>query len=72
MMNTLKQHLRANAKLVKEGKPPREYPRYISTGHNPNRHQRRADEAKLRHKGNTPHGLGKRKPRNWKRKLRAS
>ena len=63
-MNMLKQHLKGNAKLVKQNKEPREYPRYIREAHSPNRHQRRATEAQLRHKGDTPHGLGKRKPRN--------
>ena len=41
--------------------------KYLVKHERPNRHQRRSDEAKLRHKGDTPHGLGKRKPRNWKR-----
>ena len=29
-----------------------------------NRHQRRRDEAQLRHKGDSPHGLGKQPKRN--------
>ena len=34
-----------------------------------NRHQRRKDEAQLRHKGDSPHGLGK-QPKRSARKLR--
>jgi len=70
-MTMLKWHLRENARLIKDGKPPKDTPRYIKGPWSGlNRQRRRADEAKLRHKGDSPHGLGKRRPQGWRRKMR--
>jgi hypothetical protein len=69
-MSMLRFHIKLNQKLVAEGKSPRSYPRYIVSHKGPNRLARRTDEAKLRHKGDTPHGAQKRKPHGWRRKMR--
>jgi hypothetical protein len=42
------------------------YVRHIIKHTGPNRAERRKPEAQARHKGNTPHGLGKRKPKGWR------
>jgi hypothetical protein len=70
-MNILKEHLRINAALIAAGKPPREYPRYVEGPYKgDNRQQRRAHEAQMRFKADTPHGKGKKKPRHWRRRVR--
>ena len=42
------------------------YIRHVVEHKHPNRHSRRSEAAQARHQGDTPHGLGTRRPRGWR------
>jgi hypothetical protein len=70
-MSFLRIHLKENRRRIARGEAPRDMPFYIKEHKGPNRARRRMLEAQARQRGDTPHILGRRKPKGWRRKKRS-
>ena len=70
-MSMVRWYIKENQRLIAAGKPPLEGFRYkIKRDGRYSRAKSRSDAAIARHKGDTPHGLGRRRPRDWRQALR--